>query len=203
MCVQGSLCAGTVRVLIVLQIQIFRGKWFVRGTYTIIFFSISYSMAILMEAVVLCRPIAYTWDKYLGQDHWRHMRERHPGARSCRHYQPGHGSGNNHIADDTVVATADASFKESSAHSHLRGQHHVRLLQAGRPLASASSARSVSSIGHPGTPATSQGSYGGWPAGPFSNPPSATSTAASPSSAQSPADSSTPSYGCGAQSPAR
>lgn len=59
----GSPNTRAVRVLIVLQIQIFRGKWFVRCAYTIMFFSISYSMAVFMEAVVLCRPIAYTWDK--------------------------------------------------------------------------------------------------------------------------------------------
>ena len=49
--------------LTVLQIQIFIGKWFVRSAYTIMFVSISYGIAVLMEAVVLCRPIAYAWDK--------------------------------------------------------------------------------------------------------------------------------------------
>ena len=45
------------------QIQIFRGRWFVISAYTIIFVSILYTIAVFMEAVVLCRPIAYTWDK--------------------------------------------------------------------------------------------------------------------------------------------
>lgn len=56
-------------MILILYLRVFRGKWVRRLTWTVAIFLALYIIGTIIATSLLCRPLAYNWDKTIPNGH--------------------------------------------------------------------------------------------------------------------------------------